>query len=98
MRVQWKPTTFGLQAKPGWLVFFDGSLVASIYASDDGTVGLQWGYENPWICASMTWESLEAAKAEFKAWATAYGRGMPPDQSRELLRRLGKSIEGGNHV
>lgn len=83
MRVLWKPTTFGLQATPGWLVFFDKSVVAAISASEDGTVDLQWGHAHPWVCVSITWENLDAAKAEFQAWAKAYSRGLTPAALRK---------------
>ena len=85
MKVQWKPATFGMSATPGWLVFFDGHLVASISANQDGTVGLNWGYETPWVCVHCTWESLAQAKVEFKRWANIYGSGVTPEQANELI-------------
>lgn len=88
MRVAFKPALFGLEKASGWIVTFNGAIVASLYASDDGEVGLRWGYEVPWICRGQTWISLDDAKAEFRNIAKLYAQGMTPRQLQATLDDL----------
>lgn len=85
MRVSFEPHTFGMKKKTGWLVTFDGSIVASLYVGDGDTVGLNWGYEVPWICGSQTWDDLDSAKEEFSRIAHIYAQGVTPDQLSAMI-------------
>lgn len=88
MRVAFKPTQFGLEKTPGWLATFNGAVVASLYADSSGEVGLQWGYEHPWISTSQVWKSLDEAKAEFRSVAKLYSKGVTPKQLQWALHDL----------
>ena len=78
MRVSMRQCKTGMKGETGWLVLYGGSLVAVLQKSDDGTVFLATGIEEPFVCVMSGRDSLEDAKTFCNKVGKFYNNSLSP--------------------
>jgi hypothetical protein len=88
VRVAFKEIRVGRSRRRGWLVCFDGSVVAvlgqRVDADPDGDVVVEHSTIQPFASLwGTSWSSLVFAKEDFREVARLYARGADEDEMRD---------------
>lgn len=85
MRISLRQCKIGTNGNTGWLVLYDGKLLAVLQQANDGTVVLAAGLDYPFVGVMVGWDSLDDARADCNKIGKLYHAGASPEAMADFL-------------